>query len=66
VVVHGPDTQVVYANLRAAELLGLSEAQMLSKTVIDPGWHFVDEFGRRLAPPHYPVSRVLTSRQPLK
>jgi diguanylate cyclase (GGDEF)-like protein/PAS domain S-box-containing protein len=66
VVVHGPDTQVVYANLRAAELLGLSEAQMLGKTVIDPGWRFVDGFGQRIDPPQYPVSRVLTTRQALK
>lgn len=66
VVVHGPDTQVVYANLRAAELLGLSEAQMLGKTVIDPGWHFVDGLGQRIDPPQYPVSRVLTTRQALK
>lgn len=66
VVVHAPDTQVTYANLRAAELLGLSEAQMLGRTAIDPGWHFVDGFGHRIDPPQYPVSRVLSSRQALK
>jgi diguanylate cyclase (GGDEF)-like protein/PAS domain S-box-containing protein len=66
VVVHAPDTQVVYANLRAAELLGLSEAQMLGKTLIDPVWQFVDGVGRRIDPPQYPVSQVLTSGQALK
>ena len=65
-VVHGPDTQVIYANLRAAELLGLSEAQMIGKTVIDPGWHFVDASGHRLEPPQYPASMVMTRRQALK
>ena len=66
VVVHSADTRVSYANLRAAELLGLSEAQMLGKTVIDPGWHFVDGLGHRVDPAQYPVSQVLASRQALK
>ena len=66
VVVHAADTRVSYANLRAAELLGLSEAQMLGKTVIDPGWHFVDGLGHRVDPAQYPVSQVLASRQALK
>ncbi len=65
VVVHAPDTRVVYANLRAAQLLGLSQAQMLGKTGIDPGWHFVDESGQRIEPLQYPVHRVLTSGQAL-
>lgn len=64
-VVHAADTQVVYTNLRAAELLGLTEAQMLGKTVIDPGWHFVNGLGQRIDPAQYPVSLVLTSRQAL-
>ena len=65
VVVHAPDTRVVYANLRAAQLLGLSQAQMLGKTGIDPGWHFVDESGQRIEPLQYPVHRVLTNGQAL-
>jgi diguanylate cyclase (GGDEF)-like protein/PAS domain S-box-containing protein len=66
VVVHAPDTRVVYANLRAAELLGLNEAQMIGKTVIDPGWHFVDGSGHRIEPPQYPASRVLATRRAMK
>lgn len=65
VVVHASDTRVVYANLRAAELLGLSEAQMLGKTGIDPKWHFVDGSGERIDPSQYPVGRVLSSGQAL-
>jgi diguanylate cyclase (GGDEF)-like protein/PAS domain S-box-containing protein len=58
VVVHAPDTSIVFANQRAAQLLGLSEAQMRGKTAFDPGWHFVDADGVPIRPEQYPVSRV--------
>lgn len=65
VVIHAPDTRIVYCNQRAGELLGLSQAQMLGKSAIDPGWHFVDAQGQPLAPERYPVSRVVADHQPL-
>lgn len=65
VVIHAPDTRIVYGNQRACELLGLSRAQMLGKSAIDPGWHFVDAQGQPLAPDRYPVSRVVADHQPL-
>ncbi|MFO1193635.1 MAG: diguanylate cyclase [Rhodoferax sp.] len=65
VVIHAPDTRIVYCNRRAGELLGLSRDQMLGKTVIDPGWHFVDADNRPLAVGGYPVNRVLQERQAL-
>ena len=66
IVVHGPDTQIVFSNPRAAELLGLSEAQMFGKTAMDPAWHFVDEAGCVLPVSDYPVNRVLASGQAIK
>lgn len=65
VVIHAADTRIVFCNRRAAALLGLSEAQMMGKTAIDPGWHFVDSDGRRLAPEQYPVTQVLATQTPL-
>ncbi len=61
VVIHAADTRIVFSNRRAAELLGLSEAQMLGKTAIDPGWHFVNEDGQRVEPDQYPVNRVIAT-----
>ena len=66
VVVHRPDTRIVYANLRAAELLGLSEAQMLGRATMDPVWHFVDATGQRIDPSQYPASVVLATQQALQ
>ena len=65
VVIHAPDTRIVYSNPRAGKLLGLNKAQMLGKSAIDPGWHFVDADGQPLAPDRYPVSRVAADHQPL-
>ncbi len=65
VVIHAADTRIVFSNRRAAELLGLTEAQMLGKTAIDPGWHFVDENHIPLLPHEYPVSKVISTRTPV-
>jgi len=58
VVIHAADTSIIFSNQRAAELLGLTESQMLGKTAIDPGWHFVNEHGVPMTPESYPVSVV--------
>lgn len=65
VVIHAPDTRIVYSNTRAGELLGLSRAQMLGKTAIDPGWHFIDADGQVLAADDYPVSWVVARHEAL-
>lgn len=61
IVVHAPDSRIVFGNHHAAALLGLSEAQLTGKTALDPVWHFVGEEGERLPPADYPVSRVMAS-----
>jgi diguanylate cyclase (GGDEF)-like protein/PAS domain S-box-containing protein len=66
VIVHGPDSKIIFSNERASELLGLSEDQMRGKVAIDPAWRFVNEFGSHLSVKEFPVSQVLASRQPLK
>ncbi len=66
IVVHAPDTQVVFSNARACELLGLSVDQMRGKTAMDPVWHFVTEDGHPLPPSDYPVNRAISSGQPTR
>ena len=58
IVVHAPDTSIIYSNPRASELLGLSPDQMRGKGAVDASWCFVDEQGAELSPQDYPVSRV--------
>jgi len=38
VVVHGPGTEILYANPRALELLRLTATQALGKAALDPEW----------------------------
>jgi signal transduction histidine kinase/PAS domain-containing protein len=66
VVVHGPDSSVVFSNHQACALLNLTKDQMLGKTAIDPSWCFVDSYGLPLAPDEYPVSKVIGSQLALK
>ncbi len=66
VVVHAADTQILASNPKAQELLGLSEDQMLGKTVIDPDWRFIDAEGVRMPLEDYPVNQVLTKQEALK
>ncbi|MBT3193585.1 MAG: response regulator [Verrucomicrobia bacterium] len=65
VVIHAPDTHILYSNPRACELLGLSYDQLLGKQAIDPAWSFVQENGDQLTLEEYPVSLVLASRERL-
>jgi diguanylate cyclase (GGDEF)-like protein/PAS domain S-box-containing protein len=59
IVVHAADTSIVFSNTRASEILGLSEDQLKGRVAIDPDWCFIDEYGTRLLPDEYPVSRVI-------
>ena len=64
-VVHAPDSSIIFSNASASAMLGLTKDQMTGKTAIDPAWHFVDVMGNPLAPAEYPVSRVISSLMPL-
>lgn len=66
VVVHAPDSQILYANPMACTLLGLSLEQMQGKHAMDPAWHFVRENGETVAPEDYPVSVVLRTGKPVR
>ncbi len=61
VVVHGPDTGILFANTMASHLLGLTVDQMLGVAAIDPAWHFIRENGSRMPVDEFPVNCVLTS-----
>ena len=65
VVIHAPDTRILFANAHASQLLGLTSDQLTGKNAIDPAWTFLREDGSPMPPEEYPVRRVLASRQPL-
>jgi PAS domain S-box-containing protein len=66
VVVHAPDTSIVYHNERACELLGLTPEQMRGKQAMDPQWRFVCEDGTPMPLAQYPINQVLITSSPLQ
>jgi PAS domain S-box-containing protein len=66
IVVHDGHGRLLHSNPLAQELFGLSGDQLLGKAAIDPGWHFLREDGSVMPVDEYPVSLVLSSRQPLR
>jgi PAS domain-containing protein len=66
IVVHAPDSRILFSNDRASELLGLSKEQLIGKDSIDPAWCFVGDDGREMSPAKYPIFRILATQEPLK
>ena len=66
VVVHAPDTRVIFSNEQAAHLLGLSIEQIQGKTVLDPDWCFIHENQTPFQPEEYPANVVIATHQPLR
>ncbi|MEI7420482.1 MAG: ATP-binding protein [Prolixibacteraceae bacterium] len=65
VVVHAPDTSILYSNAEASRLLGLSKEQLQGKVAIDPSWCFLREDGTPIPIEKYPVNQAITTLQPL-
>ncbi|MDA8429742.1 MAG: PAS domain S-box protein [Geobacteraceae bacterium] len=66
IVLHDGQGRILDSNPLAQELLGLSAEQLLGTSLMDPEWHFLREDGSRLPVAEFPVSLVLSSRQPLR
>lgn len=66
VVFHDPNTQVIFANQAALNLLGLTMDQILGRASSDPYWRFIREDGSRLPIEEYPVVQVISTLKPLK
>lgn len=63
VVVHAPDTSIIYSNSEASRILGLSIDQMQGKVAIDPSWHFLREDGTPLPLEEYPIIKAIRTLQ---
>ncbi|MFH1985272.1 MAG: GAF domain-containing protein [Pseudomonadota bacterium] len=66
IVLHDGQGQILDSNPLAQDLLGLSEDQLLGKSLIDPEWQFLREDGTKMPVAEYPVSMVLSSQRALK
>ena len=65
VVVHDPDTHIIFSNHEASNILGLTTRQMLGKDAIDPVWMFVYEDMSPMKIEDYPVNKVVKTKKPL-
>lgn len=61
VVVHAPDTRILFANPMACRLLGLPVERMQGLPAAAPVWGFVREDGTPMPGDEYPVNRVKAS-----
>ncbi len=61
IVVHTPDTRVIFSNPMASTLLGLAEDQLQGKFARDPVWQFLKEDNTPIPLAEYPVNQVLSS-----
>jgi PAS domain S-box-containing protein len=66
IVLHDGKGRILDSNALAHVLLGLSSDQLCGKDLLDPEWHFLREDGSVLPVAEYPVSLVLSTRQPLR
>ncbi|WP_295590754.1 CHASE domain-containing protein, partial [uncultured Lamprocystis sp.] len=61
VVVHRPDTSILFSNPMASHLLGLTPEQLCGIAAIDPRWCFLREDGTCMPVNEFPVTRVAAS-----
>lgn len=65
VVVHGADTQILYANSKALELLRLTVEQAIGKDAFDPNWRFWDKHNQVMSFESFPVNQVAATQAPI-
>ena len=59
IVIYSPNSQVIFSNPRASELLGLS----MEQTAINSAWSFINENGSKMIEEQYPVNQVLRTHK---
>lgn len=62
IVIHDASTEILYANAKATELLGITHKRILGAVDTDPRWVFIAEDGSSLLVEDYPVSRAMRTR----
>ena len=66
VILHGPDVEVLMANRKALELLGLTKDQLYGRMSRDPRWNTVHEDLTDFPASAHPVMVAIASRRPVR
>jgi PAS domain S-box-containing protein len=61
----GRDGEIIFANARAEEVLGLSRAEITSRTYDAPDWRIADIDGGPFAESELPFRRVMATKKPV-
>lgn len=61
VIVHGAQAEILLCNSKALELLGLSEAQCLGRTSVDPDWNVIREDGTPFPGQYHPSVQAIAT-----
>lgn len=63
VIIHGPDTVILFGNPRAEELLGASMDQLRGLTSFDPRWRALRADGTDFPPPERPTALAFKTKR---
>lgn len=66
IVVHAPDTSIVYKNQEAAELLGLVEMNVENMPIKESDWCFFNEDNSIMSLEQYPVCQIINTKKAIK
>jgi len=64
VIIHGPQTEILFGNPRAEELLGASIDQLRGKTSFDPRWKALRLDGTDFPAPERPTAMAFQTKMP--
>ncbi len=66
IIVHDANTEILFANAPAADILGIMQSELAGKDISDPNWHFYHGDGRLMDLEDFPVNKILREKQVLK
>ncbi|HEY3390997.1 MAG TPA: PAS domain S-box protein, partial [Prolixibacteraceae bacterium] len=66
VLLNGPQSEILLANPKALDLLGLTEDQILGKTPFDPDWKAIHEDGSFFPGETHPAALAIATGKPVK
>ena len=66
VLQQGPHAEILLANAKALELLGLTKDQILGKTSFDPDWNVIHEDGSDFPGSTHPVPVAIETQKPVR
>lgn len=66
VMLQGSDSEILLSNRMAQELLGLSNAELLTKSSLSAEWQVIHEDGTPFPGKDHPVPQAIATRQPVR